>query len=94
MYTFNSFLIIWCFELPFFVLYKSSGVPVDSDQNLPEDPTPVEVIDQSTSQDKVPEVIVVEEAPEQVPKTTVELDPLVVLTPSTEMMPLKALNRF
>lgn len=85
MYTFNSFLMIWCFELPFFVLYRSSGVPVDSDQNLPEDPAPVEVIDQSTSQDKVPEVIVVEEAPEQVPKTTIELDPLVVLTPSTEV---------
>ena len=44
-------------------MYRSSGVPVDSDQNLPEDPTPVEVIDQSFSQDKVPEGTVVVEAP-------------------------------
>ena len=77
--------MIWCFELPFFVLYRSSGVLVDSDQNLPEDLAPVEVVDQSTSQDKVPEGTVVVEAPEQVSKPTVELDPLVVLTPSAEV---------
>ena len=45
----------------------------------------MEVLDQSTSQDKVPEETVIEEAPEQVSKPTVELDPLVVLTPSAEV---------
>ena len=45
----------------------------------------MEVLDQSNSQDKVPEETVVEEAPEHVSRTTVELDPLVVLTPSAEV---------
>ena len=85
MYTFNSFLMIWCFELPFFVLYRSSGVPVASDQIFPKDQAHVEVPDQNTSQDKVPEEKVVEEAPEQMSKPTVELDPLVVLTSSAEV---------
>ena len=77
--------MIWRFELPFFVLYRSSGVPVDSDQNLPEDLAPVEVIDQSISQDKVPEETVVAEAPEQVSEPMDELDPLVVRIPSAEV---------
>lgn len=66
-------------------MYRSSGVSADSDQTLPEDPAPVEVLDQSTSQDKVPEETVVKEAPEHVSRTTVELDPLVVLTPFAEV---------
>ena len=45
----------------------------------------MEVIDQSISQDKVPEETVVAEAPEQVSKPTVELDPLVVRIPSAEV---------
>ena len=77
--------MIWCFELPFFVLYRSSGVPVDSDQNPPEDPTPVEVFDRSTPQEKISEEIVVGEAPEQASEPTVELDPLVVRIPFAEV---------
>ena len=68
-----------------FVLHRSSGVPVDPDQNLPEDSASVEVHDQSTSQDKIPESRVVGEAPEQVSRTTVELEPLVIQTPSAEV---------
>lgn len=78
--------MIWCFELPFFVLYRSSGVPVIFDQNLPEDQAPVEVLVQGTSQDKVPNDKVVEKAPEQVVKPTVELDPVVILTPYVEVV--------
>ena len=77
--------MIWYFELPIFGLHRSSGVPVISDQVLPEDLAPVEVPDQSTSQDKVPEEVVVEEAPEQVTRATAELDPLVIETPSVEV---------
>ena len=63
--------MIWSFELPFFVLYRSSSVPIISDQNVPKDQAPVEVLIQSTSQDKVLEDKVVEEAPEQVSVPTV-----------------------
>nr|ADB85292.1 putative retrotransposon protein [Phyllostachys edulis] len=44
---------------------KKRKASVVSDQNVPEDPAPVEVLVQSTSEDKVPEDNVVEEAPEQ-----------------------------
>ena len=77
--------MICCFELPFFILHRSSGVPIDSDQNLPEDLAPVEVIDQSISQDRIPEETVVAEAPEQVSEPMDELDPLVVRIPSAEV---------
>ena len=66
-------------------MYRSSGVPVDLDQNLPENPAPVEVIDQSIPQDEILEETVVGEAPEQVSEPVVELDPLVVRVPSTKV---------
>ena len=74
-------------------MYRSSGVPIDLDQNLPENPAPVEVIDQSIPQDEVLEETVVVEAPEQVSEVVVELDPLVVRMPSAEVDGLQGLQQ-
>ena len=74
-------------------MYRSSGVPIELDQNLLENPAPVEVIDQSIPQDEVLEETVVVEAPEQVQEPVVELDPLIVRIPSAEVDGLQGLQQ-
>ena len=66
-------------------MHRSSGVPVVSDQSIPEDQAIEEARDQSTPQAKIPEDKVVEEAPEQVSVPELVQDPIVILTPSVEV---------
>ena len=82
------FLICKNPEFLCFLLYRSSGVPVVSDQDIPQERDHVdevieEVLDQIAPQAKVAEAV--ETAPEQVPMSASAQDPLVILTPSTEV---------